>query len=72
VSEVDGRSLFGVRPDCAVGEVRGKLEREGLVEMREMTLEEPGLFGEIYTAKLYVRESCNSREFKGEEHDPFG
>src|SRR5205823_926000 len=58
VLEVDGGNLFGMGPDGAVGKAWGKLEGEALVEARDLTLEEPGFFGEVWMAALLVFE-CN-------------
>ncbi len=45
VFEVGGLDCFAVGPDGAVGEAGRELKGEALIEVRDITLEEPGLLG---------------------------
>ena len=63
--EVDGRGLFGVGPHGSVGVVGGKFESEGLVEMRQGALKEPGLFGQEGVRTLFVLVSNDSAGIAG-------
>ena len=52
--EIDGRHLFAMGPDGAVGKAWGKFEGEALVQAREIALKEPSLLSQVGMAALLI------------------